>query len=204
MGKENAEEYTEFVVRAFHIWIAAGVFIVLCISFFFLGRWYERSISQYSPARSSGDPGSVIGHPKQAASAAEDLGESLTFFDTLPKESSSDMRFPAGSETQIKKTEKAPASRVPVPRESSVEEKKKPSQDGYSIQVFASKEKTSAQRIYQKLAKSGYECFIKEEKSASGSTYKVRVGNFATKEEAQKMESTLKKAGYGTWVTKAE
>ncbi len=204
MGKGNGEEYAEFIVRAFHIWIAAAMLVVLCISFFFLGRWYEKSISQYSPQRSSGNTGSLIGHTRRDASAAEDLGESLTFFDTLPKESPSDMRFPSGSGTLSKKVEKEQTPRETTPRESAPESTKISHRNGYTIQVFASKERNSAQRVYERLTKNGYECSIKEEKSAAGSTYKVRIGNFATKEEALKMESTLKKAGYGTWVMKAE
>jgi len=199
LEKENSAEYREFTVKAAHVWIAGGFLLVLCVTFFFLGRWYEKSISFYGTSQYRIERETPGQNASQRAGNSEDLGESLTFFDKLPKENPSDVRS---------KIEQIPSSDEKTKKQDLNDQKTQTqaaaTRGSYSVQVFVSKDSASAKRIREKLSRSGYQSFMQEEKSGSGPVYKVRVGRCATTDEAQRLESKLKREGYNTWVVRID
>lgn len=205
MEKENSAEYREFVVKAAHVWIAGGFLLVICVTFFFLGRWYEKSISFYGTSQYRIERETQGQNASQRAGSSEDLGESLTFFDKLPKESPSDVRSKIEQiPTSDEKATSAEKTAKQAQGDQRTQTQTAPARGSYSVQVFVSKDKASSQKIREKLSRSGYQSFMQEEKSASGPVYKVRVGRCTTTDEAQKLESKLKREGYKTWVVRID
>ncbi|MEW5807694.1 MAG: SPOR domain-containing protein [Acidobacteriota bacterium] len=181
--KQETREFREIIIRGGHVWMVIVLLIVLCILFFFLGRWYESRISSYR----SGSLMQKEDRKRDAARAvgeAEDLGETLAFFDRLPKEDFSEVKS---------KIERADSENENLPKKQ---------QTYYSVQVSASKERPSSLKTKEKLMREGFASYIVEEKGKSGTYYKVRVGKFSTREEALETEKKLRKEGYRTWVMK--
>ena len=71
----------------------------------------------------------------------------------------------------------------------------------FFVQVFALRDKDSAERVMKTLTDKGLRVRLEREAEGGGGLYKIRVGGFETREEAEAMAVRLQKEGYpGAWV----
>ena len=178
-GAGGAEGGQEFQLETRHLALLVLIAVVLCLGSFHLGRWVERR---------SGSPAvAVLGAGTEEASdgTIEDMGDisrELTFFDSLHEDTVVD-DAPARA-----RTDSVPAS-APVARRSVNE--------GIMIQVFASKDRSAAQAVRNRLREKGYTAFI----LSSDGTHKVRVGPYADKEEAELQAAIIRqREDLHTWI----
>lgn len=197
---KSLEEYREFVVKTHHVWIVAVLLLALCFSFFWLGRWYERKLSQYYPgARLETDEITPSLEPDLTRNP-EDMEQSATFFDRL--ESDNAPTRPSLKEDKKDTWKRSDDQKQEAPKE--VAAKEEPKGSFYTVQVLAGNQRSIALRDSNTLKSMGFSSYIQEEPQPSGTLYKVRVGRFSSREEALVEEGKLKKKGYQTWVLKVD
>jgi len=187
--------------------VVGGVLLAAIGGAFFLGKWVERASHppQTSVAVGRG-PLSQVVQPKSIDDAETDQG----FFDNLGgdgkeleplREIRAETRptleaDPPGSPGA---PPESPESSVPPPAASD------PGGDGdYFVQVFAGRDRTSAESLVGKLKTQGYVVRVFSEREGQGLLFKVRVGGYPSKDRAQRIASSLKQSGYSAWVPPLE
>jgi cell division septation protein DedD len=149
---------------------------------FFFGRWVERfGRAEASPGGNQGAAGGPAREPEAAP-------EEVTFFDTLSG---------GGKEAEPRReaSSRPPAPAVPAPPVAS--------SGVFSVQVFAGRDRTTAEEVAKTLMAKGYPVRMTSEAEGKSALYKVRVGRYATKGEAQAAAERLRREGQsGAWVTK--
>jgi len=70
----------------------------------------------------------------------------------------------------------------------------------YFVQVFAGRDRSSAESLVGKLQNQGYVVRVFSEREGQGVLFKVRVGGYPSKDRAQRIASSLKESGYSAWV----
>jgi cell division septation protein DedD len=152
---------------------------------FYLGRWYER---RSAPA--TGTPADLAldsRGPVEERGPAEG-GEPVTVFDRISEEHPAERARETSSRPQAG-AESAAAGGVPA-------------QGRFLVQVFAGRDRASAEGVVAGLRERGYGVRVSSERDGSGQLYKVRVGGYATREEAEQVAERLRGQGYpGSWVT---
>lgn len=196
----SPEEFREFVVKTHHVWIVAVLLIALCVSFFWLGRWYERKLSQYYPGAQI-KPNGITSSPESDLTInPEDMEKSVTFFDRLESEDTATLSSPKREQKSTPKS--SDDQKRKAPKEVPIKGELKGS--FYTVQVLAGNQRSKALRDSDALKTMGFSSYIQEEPQPSGTLYKVRVGKFSSKEEALNEAAKLKKKGYQTWVLKVD
>lgn len=169
----------EFQLETRHLALLVLIVVVLCLGSFQLGRWVERRSGGQSFARSGS------GLDEAADGTIDDMGDvsqELTFFDSLKEES-------VVEDAPVRSRPEQTASPAPTGRRSVNE--------GVMIQVFASKDRSAAQAVRNRLREKGYTAFI----LSSEGTHKVRVGPYADKEEAELQASIIReREDLHTWI----
>jgi cell division septation protein DedD len=197
----RTDKYPEFMVRTHHVWIIAVLLVALCVTFFWLGRWYQRKVGQYYPGASVEQYDTTAHVESDLAANPEDMEQRITFFDRLESDGT--------SASPSKKSFKAPPEKAPDKQKQTQPKKKVPAKvepqgSFYTVQVLAGNQKSKALKDSETLEKMGFLSYIQEEHRPSGTLYKVRVGKFSSKEKATEVGAQLKKKGYQTWILKVD
>ena len=197
---KSLEECREFIVKTHHVWVVAVLLLVLCVTFFWLGRWYERKVSQYYPGVRV-EPKETPSHLESDLSIdPEDMEQRVTFFDRLESNSSQ----PISSKQDVKASPKKDPGDQKQTAPKEVSTKVEPKGSFYTIQVLAGNQRSKALKDSETLEKMGFSSYVQEEQRTSGTLYKVRVGKYSSKEKASQVEARLKKKGYQTWILKVD
>ena len=160
-----------------HLLAALVGLVALSASFFFLGRWVERSSweSDYRPA--SFEAAAEMEWPAEVDDGYDpvDIDEDLTFYEELEKG------------TEISKVS-------PTVTEESA--------GGFTIQVFATQDSGAADQRARKLKEKGYPAYVESGTDGKNrSLFRVRVGPFSGRGLAEEMAVRLQKEeGLSTWV----
>jgi cell division septation protein DedD len=112
----------------------------------------------------------------------------VTFFDTLSG---------GGKEAEPRReaSSRPPAPAVPAPPVGV--------SGAFSVQVFAGRDRATAEEVAKALMAKGYPVRMTSEAEGKSALYKVRVGRYVTKGEAQAAAERLRREGQsGAWVTK--
>ena len=98
-------------------------------------------------------------------------------------------------------------TRAPAPQPAA-ERSDQPSDPGgagdYWVQVFAGRDRSSAESLVGKLKSDGYLVKVFSEREGQGLLFKVRVGGYPSKDRAQRTAAVLKESGYSAWVPPLE
>lgn len=163
---------------------ATGVgLVVLLGGAFWLGRVVERRNGPPPQAGAAGEPA--------AAETLVDVTQTQDFFDRTDEpgkalEPSREARRPSGS---------AGAVEHPIPT---------PGAGAYMVQVWAGRERPTAERLVAALQEAGFGVRMFAESSGGETLYKVRVGGYASEALARQAVDDLQARGYrGAWVTSA-
>jgi hypothetical protein len=198
----NPEIRDEEPVREFRlegyglVLVAAAAVVALAVAFWF-GRLYERRYGTEggyaeSAGMETGSAGEGAGSGEFSEISAED---GLTYFDTMEGE---------GKEAEPGRE----ARPDPAPPAAGIEpEAPEPAAPAgpYFVQVFAGRDRDSAERLIARLSQGGYPVRMHTVKERQSSLYKVLVGGYAAREEAVPVVDALKKDGFaGAWITKID
>lgn len=169
----------EFQLETRHLALLVLIVVVLCLGSFQLGRWVERR----SGGPSIAGAGSAMDEVSDAnVDDVGDISRELTFFDSLKEDTVVD-------DAPVRTRSETGAAPPPATRRSVNE--------GIMIQVFASKDRSAAQAVRNRLREKGYTAFI----LSSDGTHKVRVGPYADKEEAELQAAIIReREDLRTWI----
>lgn len=187
-----SEESQEFQLETRHLVLLVALVIVLCAASFLLGRWVERQ--SLGPAVSAIDRGGADANIDDMG----DVSKDLTFFDTLEGNKPAPLQATAGSAS----TAVTPRGMKTVPSTvatspSTAGSSRRSVSEGVMIQVFASKDRASAETVRRRLRTKGYTAMLVPDRG----TYKVRVGPYADHEEAERAAAVLRdQEKLTTWI----
>jgi cell division septation protein DedD len=190
--RSGIDDTREFRLEGLGLVVIGGVLIAALLGSFFLGRWYERQTAPVQHASvGQEDPLEHV----VASSEPADVDASATVFDTVD----------AGAGEAEPQRQTAPAGGA-APRDPSPAPAEPPPAvraGDYWVQVFAGRDRRSAEGQYEALKSAGFAVRLFAEKEGEGSLFKVRVGGFASRGEADAAAQQLQQRGFaGAWVTK--
>jgi cell division protein FtsN len=184
--------------------VVGGVLLAAICGAYYLGKWVE---SREHPNPILADAGEGPLSQVVRSNAVESATEDTSFFDEIDGTA-------AESEPE-REARPAPARAVNPPDEKKTPETKpaagptkKPTDPGgtgdFWVQVFAGRDRSSAESLVGKLKSDGYVVKVFSEREGQGLLFKVRVGGYPSKDRAQKIASLLKESGYSAWVPPVE
>ena len=190
--RSGIDDVREFRFEGVGLVVIGGVLIAALLGAFYLGRWYERQTAPIQHlAAGQEDPLEHV----VASSEPADVDASATVFDTLDRGGNA-------AEPQRQTTPAGGAAPRGTPRERAVTPAAASAGD-YWVQVFAGRDRRSAEGQYDALKSAGYAVRLFAEKEGEGSLFKVRVGGFPGRDEAGAAAQELQQRGFaGAWVTK--
>jgi hypothetical protein len=173
------EEVREFRLEGVGLVVVSIALIAAFSAAFIFGRWFERrSRPETLTTLSEQDPLARV-----AGGELNDVDESMTFFDSLESadgEAAGDV----------------PEERAPVAT-TTREETAPDRPDGrWVVQVFAGRQRESADRLIGQLTKAGHKAWLDQEVVGGETLYKVRVGGWDDRSGAEKAAATLKTEGH--------
>jgi len=190
--RDRDEEVREFRLEGLGLFVIGGVLVAALAGSFFVGRWYERSVSPVSRSSLSADD--PLAHVAQTERPAE-VDETATFFDTMEG---------GEKEAEPQRQVKSGSSEVPAASQPT-RPKLMPSAGPNFVQVFAGRDRKAAEALFDQLKSAGYPARVFSEREGQGGLFKVRVGGYATEDEARAAAGKLQKEGFaGAWVTRVE
>jgi len=180
--------------------VVGGMLLAAVCGAYYLGKWVE---GREHPAQILADAGEGPLSQVVRSNSVESATEDTSFFDNLD-----------GQETQPepeREARPAPPTAVDPPAKKSNRATKTaekpadlPSDPGgtgdYWVQVFAGRDRSSAESLVGKLTGDGYLVKVFSEREGQGLLFKVRVGGYPSKDRAQLTASTLMESGYSAWV----
>jgi hypothetical protein len=162
-----------------------GIVLAAVVGAFLLGRWVEsRSRPAGSTGAGGGDP---LGAVVRAAPDAE-VTDELTYFDRLQ-----------GTEQRPEPAREATRATPPPPSPPGGGAREEGG--AYFVQVFAGRDRSSAEELVGRLEGQGLPVHLDSEPDGGGLLYKVRVGGYPTKERAGEVAQGLTRGGFSAWVT---
>lgn len=186
--RDREEEVREFRLEGLGLFVIGGVLVAALVGTFFVGRWYERSVSPVSRLGLSGDD--PLAHVAQTEQPAE-VDETANFFDTMQ---GGEKEAEPGRQVAVEGAQ-APTTTLPTPA----------SAGPNFVQVFAGRDRKAAESLFDQLKSAGYPARVFSEREGAGGLFKVRVGGYATEDEARSAAARLQKEGFaGAWVTRVE
>lgn len=174
-----------------------GLLLTAVVGAFLLGRWVER---RSHPGASMADERGPLAEVQAAEPLDADLG--LTYFDDLQGE---EQEAEPGREIPGERPEAAtPAVRSLDPALAAPDDVEM--EDGpFYIQVFAGRDRSSAEELVGRLQSGGYRVRLFSERDGPGSLFKVRVGGYPADARAREVADELKAKGYsGAWVARSD
>ncbi len=165
-----------------------GVLLAAIAAAFLLGRWVER--------RSHPGSSAAEGLSDVRPAPYLDAEEGLTHFDRV------------GGPEQPRE----PAREIPQPGAGAAEDRlappagEPPGEEGaFYVQVFAGRDRSSAEEIVGRLQRGGYRVRVVSEREGQDSLYKVRVGGYPSNERAREVMAELQRGGFpGAWVSRSD
>jgi cell division septation protein DedD len=195
----------EFRLEGTSLFVVGGLFLVALACAFYLGRWVERG--------SSGpDAGMMLAEPGASGSTRSetpvDVSEEAGYFDTIEGETEAEpdrqaIELPSTDPGVVEGSAglraRAPERPAPTPEEAA------PAAGPFYVQLFAGRDKASAERLVRGLGDRGYRVRLDTEPAGEGLLYRVRVGGYAAKPDAEVLAERLRKDGYpDAWVTRVD
>ena len=187
--------------------VVGGILLAAIGGAFYLGKWVERRSHPPLPVGTMAQgPLSQVVQPE----SYDDAERGRSFFDA-----------PQGEQKELEPSREArpdpeptleagpPGSPGAAPAESpgAANPAAPPDPGGegaYFVQVFAGRDRSSAESLVGKLKNQGYDVRVFSEREGQGILFKVRVGGYPSKDRAQRIAASLKKSGYSAWVPPLE
>jgi len=194
----------EFRLEGVGLFVIGGVFLVVMAGAFYLGRWVER--------RAAGpDAGTLLSGPAVPGSTRSetpiDVTKEAGYFDTIEGETEAEperqaIELPSAAPDVVEGS-------VGVARASekkaSPREEAAPAAGPFYVQLFAGRDKASAEGLVRGLGDRGYRVRLDTERAGDGLLYRVRVGGYAAKPDAEVLAVRLRGEGYSdAWVTQVD
>ena len=197
--RNDSEGIRELRLEGVGLVVLGGVLIAGIAGSFFFGRWYER---QFAPTPQAGimaeDP---LEHVVEAGQPT-DVEQSADFFDTIAGEKQAEPQREIEEPKPETRAAARPTPEAVVPAGGRAPAKRP---GDYWVQVFAGRERRSAEAQFSRVKSSGFEAEVFTEKDGSDTLFKVRVGGYVTEDEARLAAGELQKRGYtGAWVTRVD
>jgi cell division septation protein DedD len=195
----------EFRLEGVGLFVIGGLFLVALACAFYLGRWVERRSSgpEAGPRLTDGAPAG-----SSRSERPVDVGEESGAFDTLggeveaePERQAIELPSPAPEvvEGSAAVRAKGPEKPAPLPERSS------PPKGPFYVQLFAGRDKASAEGLARGLGDRGYRVRLDTERAGDGILYRVRVGGYEAKPDAEVLAERLRNEGYSdAWVTRVD
>jgi cell division protein FtsN len=207
-NRRGDEPGRELRLEGLGLVVVGGVLLAAIGGAFHLGKWVER---RAHPSRSTAVTGGQ-GPLSQVVppTSFDDAEKDQSFFDELggnQKEVEPDRELRPDPEPSLE--DDPPGSPGAAPAGPS--EPLGPAtatdpggQGDYFVQVFAGRDRSSAESLVGKLKTEGYVVRVFSEREGQGLLFKVRVGGYPSKDRAQRIASSLKQSGYSAWVPPLE
>lgn len=182
--------------------VLGGLVLAAVVGSFMLGRWVE-SRSHPGP-RMAGDSGGPLA--QVVAPEALDAEEGLDYFDGTAGPAADELAL----EPEREMREARPVVNEPavVSQDSALaplDDDVDTEQGAYFVQVFAGRDRDSAEQLVGKLQSTGYRVQMASERDGSDALYKVRVGGYPTDTRAREVTEILRSKGFtGAWVTRSD
>lgn len=178
--------------------VLGGVVLAAVVGAFLLGRWVE-SRSHPGPAMGADQGGPL----SQVVTPAPDLDvdREANYFDRAARGETEPE--PARQLARVRPAEElaAGADTALEPLDIDVD----PGGGPFLVQVFAGRDRESAERLVAELQAADYRVRVDSEKDGAGTLFKVRVGGYASDTEARQAVEVLRRKGFtGAWVTRAD
>ena len=158
------------------------------------GAPVDRPVDAGGPFPADADRPSLFGEEMLEESAGARDGEGLSYYLRLEGETAAEesLRAPVASRG-------APSSPPPRPAGRAA-----PTQNGFTVQVGALRDRAMAQQIADRLVARGFPAFVDEpERDASVARYRVRVGRYAEHRVAERMRRRLEtEEHFRPWITR--
>jgi len=169
------------------------------IGSFLLGRWVESRSRPTGPIDAAG--GGPLGR-MVAAEPDADATDNLTYFDRLE---GTEQQAEPSREIPLETTSTDTALAAPGEDEIAAPVTTTASRGDFFVQVFAGRDRSSAEALVSRLQGAGYGVSMLAERDGRHGLYKVRVGGYGTDDAAREAAAELRSRGYpGAWVTRAE
>ena len=191
MPARSDEATRELQLETRHLAFLIALVLGLCVASFLLGRWVERQNEPANVAAVRSETGTV----KDEGDVAGDL----TYFDTLKTDRPAPLepeRRPSGARSTTTRTDRSAVTPPPATASRPADPRRSVS-EGVMIQVFASKDRASAEAIRKRLRGKGYTALL----VSDAGSWKVRVGPYADREEAERSAAVLRQQeNLKTWI----
>ena len=182
--------------------LVGGVLLAAICGAYYVGKWVER---KNHPVQALGAPGEGPLSRVVQSDGFDDAAEGANFFDesegeNVQREPEREARTDSPPQPAAPATNQDPQTPETRSRVSD------PGGEGdYYVQVFAGRDRSSAESLVRKLKTEGYVVKVFSEREGEGTTlFKVRVGGYPTRDRAQSTAALLKDSGYTAWVPPPE
>jgi len=184
--------------------LVGGVLLAAICGAYYLGKWVE---GREHPAQVLADAGQGPLSQVVPSDSVESATEDTSFFDNLDGQQKQP-EPEREARPNPSRAENPPAKRSvsqTKPAAKSADPPADPGGEGdYWVQVFAGRDRSSAESLVGKLKSDGYVVKVFSEREGQGLLFKVRVGGYPSKDQAQRTAGVLKKSGYSAWVPPLE
>lgn len=191
--RQSGDSVREFRFEGVGLVVVLGAVLLTLAGAFWGGRWYERRQGPPGAAGGPLDSGPLthVVEPQEAV----DTDASVDYFDGA-----------SGGERQAESGRQArELPPAPVKIEEAPQPVAEPSAGRFYVQVFAGRDRGSAEKIVGKLREGGFTVRMFTENPGADPLFKVRVGGFATQDDARAAATRLKGAGHdGAFVTEVD
>lgn len=193
--RNNDEEVREFQLEGTGLVMVCVAAAMALIIAFFVGRWYERRLHPTGPAVTMAD-GRVIQDRSGVESGEVSAEDGLTYFDTV--EGGQKESEPGRQARTVETGSVSTGTTEPAREEQPVLEQRR---GPWFVQVFAGRDRTSAERLVATLEEKGYPVKMQTVREGQGALYKVKIGGYPEREDASKVAEELKRNGFpGAWI----
>jgi cell division septation protein DedD len=169
--------------------VVGGILLAAVCGAFYLGKWVE---ARQHPAQVLADAGEGPLSQVVRSNSMENATEDTSFFDNIDD-----------SDAEPERAKKAIPETKPAAKRAD-----QPSDPGgagdYWVQVFAGRDRSSAETLVGKLKGDGYLVKVFSEREGQGLLFKVRVGGYPSKDRAKRTAGVLTESGYSAWVPPLE
>ena len=196
MSDDRGQDTRELRLEGIGLFIVGALLLSGLAGAFYLGRWVER---RAAPRGLGAEMTGEMAPEGRGQLSDADVGSG--HFDTVDG---------GEKEAEPQRQTVAPASTTPpptttqaaVPPTSSPDRSAPASGGSWYVQVSASRDRSSAEKLVGALGDAGFPVRLFTEPQGQSTVYKVRVGGYATRGEADAVKTRLDGRGYeGAWIT---
>ena len=184
--------------------VVGGILLAAVCGAFYLGKWVE---AREHPAQVLADAGEGPLSQVVRSNSVESATEDTSFFDNID-DSEAEPEPEREARPETPKAVPPPAKKTTPETKPAAKRADQPSDPGgagdYWVQVFAGRDRSSAESLVGKLKSDGYLVKVFSEREGQGLLFKVRVGGYPSKDRAQRLAGVLKESGYSAWVPPLE